>query len=49
VLGALVTAPVQPVGPAGQYTLKYTVISDSDQRPGSGSIEFTLTQPADKS
>jgi hypothetical protein len=49
VLGVLVTAPLQPVGPAGQYTLRYTVISNSDQRPGSGSIEFTLTRPADRS
>jgi methionine-rich copper-binding protein CopC len=43
--GAVVTAPVQPNGPAGAYTLAYTVISD-DGDEVKGTVLFTLTAAA---
>ncbi|WP_028927303.1 copper resistance CopC family protein [Pseudonocardia acaciae] len=42
--GNSVTAPVSPLGPAGQYTVGYRIVSD-DGHPVSGSISFTLTNP----
>lgn len=41
--GNTVSAPVQPLGPAGAYTVGYRIVSD-DGHPVSGSIRFTLTQ-----
>jgi copper resistance protein C len=43
--GPTVTAPVTPSGPAGAYTLKWTVVSD-DGDPVSGTVAFTLSAPA---
>ena len=43
--GASVTVPVEASGPAGQYTLRYTVIAD-DGDPVKGAVHFTLTSPA---
>lgn len=43
--GAVVTAPVQPAGPAGKYTLTYRVVAD-DGDPQTGTVQFTLTAPA---
>jgi copper resistance protein C len=45
ITGASVTAPVQATGPAGQYTLSYTVIAD-DGDDVKGTVRFTLTAPA---
>lgn len=45
VAGAVVTAPVQPVGPAGAYTLTYRVVSE-DGDEVTGTVPFTLTTPA---
>jgi methionine-rich copper-binding protein CopC len=45
VAGPVVTAPVTAVGPAGEYTIAYTVLSD-DGDPVNGTIAFTLTAPA---
>ena len=45
VAGPVVTAPVRAVGPAGQYTISYRVISD-DGDPVAGTVAFTLTAPA---
>jgi methionine-rich copper-binding protein CopC len=45
VAGAKITAPVQPTGPAGRYTLAYQVIS-ADGDTVTGSVPFTLTTPA---
>jgi methionine-rich copper-binding protein CopC len=42
VTGAVVTAPVTPVGPAGQYTINYRVIS-ADGDPVRGTVAFALT------
>jgi copper resistance protein C len=42
VTGAVVTAPVTPVGPAGQYTINYRVIS-ADGDPVRGTVPFALT------
>lgn len=42
--GAVVTVPVRPLGPAGEYTVGYRVLS-ADSHPVQGSISFTLTQP----
>ncbi|RSM77669.1 copper resistance protein CopC [Kibdelosporangium aridum] len=42
VANEVVTAPVTPVGPAGQYTINYRVIS-ADGDPVSGKVPFTLT------
>ncbi|GAA1397531.1 hypothetical protein GCM10009613_50360 [Pseudonocardia kongjuensis] len=38
------TVPLQPLGPAGVYTVEYRVVSD-DGHPVSGTVPFTLTQP----
>jgi hypothetical protein len=43
--GSTVSAPVTPTGPAGEYTLKWTVVSD-DGDPVSGTVVFTLSVPA---
>ena len=45
VTGAAVTAPVTATGPAGQYTLRYTVIADDGDRV-TGAVRFTLTAAA---
>jgi copper resistance protein C len=42
VTGAVVTAPVTPAGPAGQYTINYRVIS-ADGDPVRGTVAFSLT------
>jgi copper resistance protein C len=42
VTGAVVTAPVTPAGPAGQYTINYRVIS-ADGDPVRGTVPFALT------
>lgn len=42
VAGPVVTAPVTPAGPAGQYTINYRVIS-ADGDPVRGTVPFTLT------
>lgn len=42
VAGAVVSAPVTPVGPAGQYTISYRVIS-ADGDAVRGTVAFTLT------
>ncbi|WP_028938489.1 copper resistance CopC family protein [Pseudonocardia spinosispora] len=41
--GNSVSAPVNPLGAAGKYTVGYRIVSD-DGHPVSGSISFTLTQ-----
>jgi copper resistance protein C len=45
VTGASVQVPVEASGPAGQYSLRYTVIAD-DGDPVRGTVHFTLTNPA---
>lgn len=40
--GAVVTAPVTPAGPAGQYAINYRVIS-ADGDPVRGTVPFALT------
>ena len=42
--GAVVSAPVRPLGPAGQYTIAYLVLS-ADGHPVRGAVRFTLTHP----
>ncbi len=42
--GAVVSAPVRPLGPAGQYTIAYQVLS-ADGHPVRGVVRFTLTAP----
>ncbi|OZM72546.1 copper resistance protein CopC [Amycolatopsis antarctica] len=42
VRGNVVTAPVRPLGPAGQYTVGYRILS-ADGHPVPGEIRFTLT------
>ncbi len=42
--GAVVSAPVRPLGPAGQYTIAYQVLS-ADGHPVRGAVRFTLTTP----
>lgn len=42
--GAVVSAPVRPLGPAGRYTIAYQVLS-ADGHPVRGAIGFTLTTP----
>lgn len=42
--GAVVSAPVGPLGPAGQYTIAYLVLS-ADGHPVRGAVRFTLTNP----
>ncbi|EME60035.1 copper resistance CopC family protein [Amycolatopsis decaplanina] len=44
VAGAVVTAPVQAVGPAGEYTLRYKVTFE-DSHAASGSVKFNLSAP----
>lgn len=41
--GNSVSAPVNPLGTAGKYTVGYRIVSD-DGHPVNGSISFTLTQ-----
>ena len=43
-VGAVVSAPVRPLGPAGQYTIAYQVLS-ADGHPVRGAVRFTLTTP----
>ncbi|MEQ3551742.1 copper resistance CopC family protein [Pseudonocardia nematodicida] len=38
------TVPLRPLGPAGDYTVDYRVISD-DGHPVEGTVPFTLTSP----
>jgi methionine-rich copper-binding protein CopC len=45
IAGASVTAPVEATGPAGQYTLRYTVIAD-DGDDVKGAVRFTLSTAA---
>ncbi|MFJ8915701.1 copper resistance protein CopC [Amycolatopsis sp. NPDC102389] len=45
VAGTVVTAPVQAVGPAGEYTLRYKVTFE-DSHAASGSVKFNLSAPA---
>ncbi len=40
--GAVVSAPVRPLGPAGQYTVAYQVLSADGHRVR-GAVRFTLT------
>jgi len=42
--GAVVSAPVRPLGPVGQYTIAYLVLS-ADGHPVRGAVRFTLTTP----
>ncbi|EHR59025.1 copper resistance CopC family protein [Saccharomonospora cyanea] len=42
--GATVTAPLRPLGPAGEYVIGYRVLS-ADGHPVSDEIRFTLTSP----
>jgi len=42
--GSTVSAPVQPLGPVGTYTVGYRIVSD-DGHPVSGAIRFSLTKP----
>ena len=42
--GATVTAPLRPLGPAGEYVIGYRVLS-ADGHPVSAEIRFTLTSP----
>ncbi|WP_410658531.1 copper resistance protein CopC [Amycolatopsis sp. lyj-112] len=44
VAGSVVTAPVQAVGPAGEYTLRYKVTFE-DTHAASGSVKFNLSAP----
>ncbi len=45
VAGPVVTAPVAAIGPAGEYTITYRVLSE-DGDPVTGTVAFTLTTPA---
>ncbi|MDQ3989339.1 MAG: copper resistance protein CopC [Actinomycetota bacterium] len=42
--GAVVTVPVRPLGPVGEYTVGYRVLS-VDSHPVQGAVRFTLTAP----
>jgi copper resistance protein C len=42
--GAVVSAPARPLGPAGQYTIAYLVLS-ADGHPVRGAVRFILTNP----
>ncbi len=42
--GATVTSAVRPLGPAGQYTIAYQVLS-ADGHPVRGAVHFTLATP----
>ncbi|EMD30087.1 copper resistance CopC family protein [Amycolatopsis azurea] len=44
VADTVVTAPVQAVGPAGEYTLRYKVTFE-DSHVASGSVKFNLSNP----
>jgi methionine-rich copper-binding protein CopC len=44
VAGTVVTAPVQAVGPVGEYTLRYKVTFE-DTHAASGSVKFNLSAP----
>jgi methionine-rich copper-binding protein CopC len=44
IAGGVVTAPVQAVGPAGEYTLRYKVTFD-DGDTVSGAVKFNLSAP----
>jgi methionine-rich copper-binding protein CopC len=39
----VISAPVRPLGPAGQYTIGYRILS-ADGQPVSGAVKFTLTR-----
>jgi methionine-rich copper-binding protein CopC len=43
--GPVVTVAVRPVGPAGEYTVTYSVLSE-DGDDVTGTVPFTLTGPA---
>ncbi|PRY37990.1 copper resistance CopC family protein [Umezawaea tangerina] len=45
VAGAVITAPVIPAGPSGEYVIDYKVISDDGDEVGD-KIRFSLTAPA---
>jgi methionine-rich copper-binding protein CopC len=42
--GAVVSAPLRPLGPAGQYTVGYRVLS-ADGHPVRGVVRFSLLRP----
>lgn len=42
--GAVVSAPVRPLGPAGEYTIGYQVLG-TDSHPVRGAVRFVLTTP----
>lgn len=42
--GATVSAPVRPLGPAGEYTVAWRIVS-ADGHPVRGTFPFTLTTP----
>jgi copper resistance protein C len=42
VTGNAVSAPVRPLGPAGEYTIGYRILS-ADGHPVTGAVRFTLT------
>lgn len=44
IIGPRLSAPLNPLGPAGRYTLHYRVVS-ADGHPVSGTFSFTLTTP----
>ncbi|MEV6908228.1 copper resistance CopC family protein [Amycolatopsis sp. NPDC051071] len=44
VAGAVITAPVQAVGPAGEYTLRYKVTFEDSHESG-GTVKFNLSAP----
>ncbi|SFP88311.1 hypothetical protein SAMN05421810_103726 [Amycolatopsis arida] len=44
VKGNVVTAPVRPLGPAGEYTIGFRILS-ADGHPVAERLTFTLTQP----
>ena len=46
--GAVVSAPVRALGPAGQYTIAYQVLS-ADGHPVRGAVHFTLATPGSSS
>jgi hypothetical protein len=39
----VISAPVRPLGPAGQYTIGYRILS-ADGHPVSNTVKFTLTK-----
>jgi methionine-rich copper-binding protein CopC len=42
--GTMVSAPVRPLGPAGEYTVAWRIVS-ADGHPVRGTFPFTLTTP----